>query len=179
MSSNWDQTGSDNALPDQETAHEMMEIAFEHYFMHTEAVLKRLAHAKNATQQSLDGLMKVQAYGNVWDEILDKFMAAGLSEDGLQRIELLLGGMPKVIDDVYSSLVQADRELVTLEEELDSARYKDALERIEEIQSRPNEMSGLGPEEYDIDMYEDAEIKAARRKVEVEVYKLARRKDLQ
>lgn len=179
MSSNGDQTGLGDVLPDHDTAHEIMEVAFEHYFMHTEAVLKRLAHAKNATQQSLDGLMKVQAYGNVWDEILDKFMAAGLSEDGLQRIELLLGGMPKMIDDVYSTLVQADRELVSLEEELESARYRDALEQIEEIQSRPNQMSGLGPEEYDIDLHEDADIKDARRKVEVEVYKLARRKDLQ
>lgn len=166
-------------LPDHDTAHEIMEVAFEHYFMHTEAVLKRLGYAKDATNQSLEGLLKVKSYRGVWDEILGKFIEAGLSEDGLQRIELVLGNMPKMIDEIYTTLVEADRELASLEEELGSEKYRQALEQIEEIQSQPNQMSGLGPEEYDIDLFEDSIAGDAKANVQVEVYKFAKRKDLQ
>lgn len=158
-------------LPDHDTAHEIMEVAFEHYFMHTEAVMKKLSHAKDATDLGLKEISKVKSYGDVWDEILEKFTMAGLSEDGLKHIESILGTMPKVIDDIYESLVTADAELQELEKELSSDRYKEALDQINEIQSQPNQMSGLGPEEYDIDLYE-VEM-PEKVDVEVEVYKFS------
>lgn len=153
--------------PDHDTAHDMMTLAFEHYFKHSEAVQKRLEHAKAATNESLDNVNKLKDYGTEWDEILGRFQSVGLSEEALQHIEGLLGDMPKIIDEVYSSLIASDQELQKLEEELASEKYQVALNNIDTIQQQPNPMSGLGPEEYDLDLQQ---LQNMEQIPEVEIY---------
>lgn len=154
-------------LPDAETGQRLMELVLDHYVKHHGVVLRKLIHAQTATIQSLeeiDGatakqeesltdslreLHVVKRYEEMWAEILDLFRSCCLSEPELQKIENLLVTVPKIIRKYYELLVQQDKVLQALIEELQAEKYKRAFAAVDQVQARPNPMTGLTSEIYD------------------------------
>lgn len=148
----------------------LMGYALEHYIKHYDAVLRKLEHAKSATQKSMDDVQKeknpgaaqggyaeldeIKAYGDMWGKVISLFRDAGVSEDELVRIESILGGMPKLIKKYYDILLLQDAVLQSLLRELESEKYRQALEVVSRIQSKPDAMSGLDAREFDFALEE-------------------------
>ncbi|MCB9991382.1 MAG: hypothetical protein H6867_08385 [Rhodospirillales bacterium] len=143
----------------------LMTYVLDHYMKHYDAVLRKLGHAKSATRQSISDihdenkapsggdyneLKEIQAYEGMWQKVIDLFACSGVSEDELQKIEIILNGLPHIIDKYYKVLVQQDEILQALIEELGAEKYQNAIARTKKIQSVPDLMSGLDPSEYDL-----------------------------
>ena len=151
--------------PDAEMSHVLMEHVFEHYLKHHSVVLRKLVHAQDATLKSIQEIEElrkqikadeahhefqtVKKYEKMWKQIIELFENSGLSEAEVQKVEDMLVTIPKVIKRYYEVLIQQDKVLHELIEELNSEKYKVALAAVKKIQSRPNLMTGLGPEEYE------------------------------
>ena len=156
---------SNNDLPDPEESHALMELVLEHYIKHHQSVLKKLVHAQHATMQSireieelnkeiqadenLQEFQTVRKYDKMWGQIIELFENSGLSETELHKVEDMLTTIPKVIKKYYEMLVQNDKILMQLINELNSEKYKKAIKIVNKVQQRPNLMTGLGPEEYE------------------------------
>lgn len=104
----------------------LMGYVLEHYMKHYDSVLRKLGHAKVATQKSMKEidseeaiagsgdykeLSEIKAYDGMWQKVIDLFAGAGVSEEELLKIETILGGMPRIIKKYYEVLVQQDEVL--------------------------------------------------------------------
>lgn len=149
--------------PDADKAHELMHLVLEHYVTHHKVVFQKLEHAQKATIQSIKELESMSAslqakaghsvedirkYDQMWGAIIEMFKAHGATEDDLERIEQVLLTIPRAIKHHYEILVAQDKALQTLMKSLDTEEYRRAVMLINEVQGRPNPMTGLGPEEY-------------------------------
>lgn len=149
--------------PDPDQAHDLMHLVLEHYVTHHQVVFKKLHHAQNATTKSINELENMSAslqakaghsvedirkYDHMWGAIIEMFKAHGATEDDLERIEQVLLTIPRAIKRHYDMMVEQDKALQTLIKSLDTEEYRRACKVINDVQSRPNPMSGLGPEEY-------------------------------
>jgi hypothetical protein len=152
-----------NGLPEGDRAHELMSLVLEHYIKHHEVVFKKLHIAQEATVKSLQELEKmapglqsksgntiddIRKYEHMWGAIIEMFKAHGATEDDLERIEHVLLAIPRAIKQHYDAIIEQDKALQKLIASLNTDEYKKAVAIINEVQSRPNPMSGLGPEEY-------------------------------
>lgn len=156
---------SEMDLPSPAVSDEIMSYALDHYLKYHEVVMKKLCHAREATKHSLheinalckrlriDGtseeLEDVKKYDEMWRDIIHLFSNCGASETELELIENVLVDVPETIRRHYEVLLQQDQMLAALIEEISNSKYRDALDAIKKIQSRPNPMSGMTPEEYD------------------------------
>ncbi len=149
--------------PEPDTAHDLMQLVLEHYVVHHQVVFKKLHHAQTATIQSIQELENMSAalqatsghsvedirkYDHMWSAIIEMFKAHGATEDDLERIEDVLLTIPRAIKKHYDIIMEQDKALQKLISGLNTEEYKKACMIINEVQSRPNPMSGLGPEEY-------------------------------
>ena len=152
---------------DADSAHEAMACVMEHYIRHHEVVLKKLTHARDATVASIreiedmvkrldtaaanDELKEVRKYDGLWAAIIEMSRHAGVSEEELSRIEDVLTEIPRAIKLHYDSLLKQDKALLEMIEQLSHEKYRRAFDVIRKAQSGPNMMSGLEPDEYDMD----------------------------
>jgi len=152
----------DYDLPDAKEADRLMDCAFEYYLKHYQVVQKKIVHARTATQQSMEEYEHTQGNSkdskefqdmekcdSLWHMITELFKNAGVAEDDLTKIESILLTIPRTIKQYYDTLIEQDKPLLLLVKELAAEKYKKACEIIENIQKRPNEMSGLDSKEYD------------------------------
>lgn len=138
----------------------------EHYIRHHEVVLRKLTHAHEATIASIQEieammadlddaartheLAEVKKYDGLWLTIIDMFRGAGVSETELGKIEGVLTGIPHAIKTHYDALVEKDKVLMKMIEDLGAEKYRRAFELIRKAQSGTNPMSGLSSHEYDL-----------------------------
>ena len=152
------QEWQDYKMPSAEESDEIMSCVLEHYIKHHKVVTKKLNHARDATKISIkeaeqvkgsaDAIRNFKRYDELWDQVILMFRDAGVSDEELERIEILLTTIPKMIKEHYEILVEQDKVLQELVEELKDERYERMKSLVKEIHSKPNMMSGLGPEEY-------------------------------
>ena len=147
----------------QRDVDEIMALAMEHYLVHHQVVLKKLQHAQTATRQSFQEIERmpdqkrqtarteIEKYDAFWKKTIDMFKSSGIAEEGLQQIEKVLTTIPRIIKKFYDALVRADAELLDLMRQIASDKYKKAYSVIYKLQSKPDMMSGLGPEEFEPD----------------------------
>ncbi len=151
--------------PEQDQVQQSLELVLEHFLKHTKVVRQKLEIAKEATAQSIEDIEKVcqaydfddnmpvlknvRSYENMWDDILDKFQKHGTSADELHKIEDILTTIPTTIKIHYESLLSQNKRLEEAIEALNGPEYEHAFALANEIQSRPNPMSGLTAEEYE------------------------------
>ena len=84
-------------------------LVFGYYTKLHDIVLKKIEHAHTATNQSMgdfvsgdqgkvsSALEDLQKYDEFWQELIELFKGAGMSLDGLARIDEVLSGLPKII----------------------------------------------------------------------------------
>ena len=152
-------------LPEPEEAESLMGQVLEFYLKRYNVVLKKLGHARTATQQSIQELDEaasdapekdsdlevVHSYDTMWEETIDSFQKSGVSDEELEKVELILAKIPALIKKYYDILVEKDKILQQLITELESKEYQEALEVTKTIQNRADLMSGLYPSEFDVD----------------------------
>lgn len=162
-----------------------MACVMEHYIRHHEVVLKKLNHAHQATLDSISELEAMMAtlnradadiheirkYDKLWAGIIELFRESGVSEDELNKIEKLLEEIPRVIHKHYEILLQKDKALLAMIEELGADKYRRAFDMIRQAQSGPNAMSGLDPAAYDQGSEDNGEADAPRHLYDVMVFK--------
>lgn len=158
--------GDDKDLIDPENAELLMGYVLEHYIKHTEVVFKKLGHARAATHEGIkeiDGddkaskkMEEMQAYDEMWAKIIAMFEKSGVSEEELVRIEEILGRIPRLIKKYYDTLVEQDAILQELMKELQSEEYQQAIETVNRVQSEADLMSGLDPNEFDLEEIKQA-----------------------
>ncbi len=157
---------------DHEKADELMGFALEYYMKRRDVVLKKLTHAQNATQRSIDELdasnddskpdappeklREIHAYDKMWEQIIAMFKTAGMSDSDLTDVEETLSKIPNLIKRYYDLLVEQDKVLQALIQEIHSDEYKNALALVQKIQAKPDLMSGLDPQEFDLDEFREA-----------------------
>lgn len=144
----------------------LMTYVLEHYVKHSEVVLKKLGHAQTATHKSINEiesksdapadkppseLKQMYAYDQMWDKVISQFRVSGLTEDELSQIERVLDRIPRMIKKYYDLLVEQDKILQELMRDLESVEYKKAMELVKRIQSQPDLLSGLAPDEFDLE----------------------------
>ena len=138
----------------------LMECVLEHYLKHHEAVLRKLQLAQQATIENFQEDAETNKEGdthniieecqNTWEESIEDFIKAGISEDGLTQIDGVLLTIPKDIKEGYDALIKAETHLAKLISELGSDKYKEAFEEVGRIQCLPDAMSNLSQEEFKI-----------------------------
>lgn len=159
----------ENNWPQGEEADFMMECLMGNYLMKNEVVRAKLHHARQATRKNLDKLEKliddtnpdtaIKELGKakkldvLWTQLVQLLSEIGLAEEDIADIETTITKAPKNIRDCYDILLEQDRNLSNLIYEMESDTFADAHEQArdirEKIQSQPNPMSGLMPEEYE------------------------------
>ncbi len=166
MSGGHDITDSTEDMTVEQSA-DMMRIVFDHYLNHHKAVFKKLHHAKDATQRSYEeleeytGSLRVSddapepmtgahAHEAMWGNILEMFKDYGATEEELDAIDTILTEIPKTIKKHYDILVEQDAILKDLISKLHTEEYKRAAALVREVQSRPNPMSGLDAQVYNV-----------------------------
>lgn len=148
--------------PGPEISDELMQPLLDYYVKLHEVVQKKLGHAKTATQHGLEKFtaddgsdlpQKLAELDQLWNEILEMFREAGLSTQDLEEIEKTLMLIPNAIRAHYEDLIERDRALRALIDEITSRDYLEAYEHARRItkklQSAPNLMSGLKPDDYE------------------------------
>jgi ABC-type uncharacterized transport system ATPase subunit len=130
------------------SANELTACIFEHYMKHHEIVIRKIKHARTATHQSLmeckntgapdkeREVQNIKRYDELWNSIVEILKEAGISENGLQKIEDILMGIPKIIKKYYDVLVAQDKPLLLLMKELTAEKYKRAFKIIHTAQAK-------------------------------------------
>lgn len=152
-----------------DVAHALMQPLLDHYIKLHQVVHKKLGHAKTATQHGLETVdadenselpKKLQELDTIWDEILSMFREAGLSTQDLEEIEKNLMLIPCAIKQYYQELIERDKALTGLIDEITAGEYTSAYEQAkkitEQLQGVPNLMSGLGPKDYEDQALQDS-----------------------
>ncbi len=137
--------------PDLEAAEHYAELALTYYMKYFEMVKEKLSIASEATQvtgKAAENGSQLDYYAIEWDRILKKYIENGAAEEDLSQIENILVTIPWAIKENYDSLIAQSEKIKKIMEELSSEDYKEALQAVQDIQSRPNPLSGLIPEEY-------------------------------
>lgn len=167
-SNNFDPDNGD--YPDPEEADFIMECMLTRYVMQNRIIKSKLHHVQTATRQrmsdiekivakeealaqKLNELKKTKMLDGLWQQLIDLLQEIGLSEEDIDNIDDAVTSTPSHIRKYYDILVEQDRDLSNLIYEINSenfvSAYTEAHEITTKIQKRPNEMSGLGPEEYE------------------------------
>jgi len=147
----------------EEKAEELVGYALEHYLKHRDAVMKKLGHAHTATSKSIKDIDESDvgskdrdvciAYDGMWLDIIEKFKESGVSEDDLSKVDHILTRIPALIKNYYDAFVAQDKALQALLQGLESPEYKQALQAVKTIQSEPDMLSGLDPDEFDLEPF--------------------------
>ena len=156
--------------PEPAEADFIMECMMTRYVMQNRIIKSKLHHVQTATRQrmtevekivakeealaqKLNELKKTKMLDGLWQQLIDLLQEIGLSEEDIDNIDDAVTSTPSNIRKYYDILVEQDRELSNLIYEMNSenfmSAYTEAREITTKIQSRPNEMSGLGPDEYE------------------------------
>lgn len=167
MSKEQGTSGAVNAgFPDAEASEALASKVLEHYLKHHKIVLGKLTHARDATSQSIQDIETICAqfemdkgasefqnvirFDSVWNNIIGMFRSSGVTETELQQIEGILQNIPNAIRKYYEALLTQDKLLQSLMQEIDSDEYRKAIDATRKIQAKPNLMTGLGPDVYDL-----------------------------
>lgn len=153
--------GNDRDGLSPEAADDVMTYVMDYYLKHYDIVFKKLGHARDATKDSIDELaekknadaeLKVaQQYDSMWDKVIDDYTSSGVSQEELDRIDDVLTKIPQLIKKFYEVRVQQDSLLLELVEKIQSPEYKKAIEITKKIQSRPDLLSGLDPDVFELE----------------------------
>ncbi len=149
--------------PGEEESHELTKSLLDSYLKHHEIVFSKLKFAQEATQKGIEQIRKTyedvkdhnatnilefKNFDQMWEEIIEMFVAGGLTEEEVFKIEDVITGIPPDIKEHYDSLTAQDKTFLTLVESLNVSAYKKAKQKVSELQSRPNVMSGMSGDEY-------------------------------
>lgn len=163
-----DNEDEDFCEPDHETAGQLSECVLGHYVKHHHVVLGKLRLTQRATKQTLEKIStggeevhnkddnmtidSLEQCQKIWDENIQLFTDAGISEDGLSKIDKVLTAIPTTIKKSYDSLLEDEPDLLKAMDDLQqsAAEYKVAYDRVQTIQTRPDKMSGMDPSQYDV-----------------------------
>ena len=148
-------------MPDKKR--EAMMVVLNHYVHHHELVLKKLNAAQKATllsvsadkKENKEELIRLE---KLWADILEIYGQCGISEEELFTVENILESIPGDIKERYREIIASDETIQVLIEKMNRREYEKAKHLIESIQSTPNPMSGLMPDDYEIegdDMFRD------------------------
>lgn len=142
---------------------ELVKTLLGHYMQHHETVLQKLRFAQDATNKSIAEIRDVgeelKAHDNasiasfskfeeMWNEIIDMFLKGGVSSDDIYKIESLVTNVPEDIKKHYDQLTQQDKSFLKMVESLNHDAYRKARDVAMEVQSKPNLMTGLTPDDY-------------------------------
>ena len=120
-------------------------LVFECYTKRHEVVLKKIGHARTATRQAVGASVSVEKnvdrsalgdltkYDRFWEELIALFKEAGMSFDGLNKIEEVLRGLPTMIKKYYEVLVKQDRRLLMLLKELTTKKYDHIWKALDKV----------------------------------------------
>lgn len=151
----------------EEKLQDAMLCVLEHHVKHHQIVFRKLGHAQKATTQSIEEmqeiisrlrnesqsreLTEIKKFDKLWQDVIELFENAGLSEEELFKIEDILLTIPKMIKKYYETLVVQDEILNKLSRELKDLDYDKSIKIVREVQDRPNPMTGLEPGIYDLE----------------------------
>ncbi|MCB9989103.1 MAG: hypothetical protein H6868_07200 [Rhodospirillales bacterium] len=159
-------SGFSDATLDPEVAHEAMAHLMDHYLNTHQMVMKKLCHARDATQQRLDDIESaetggvelaiIQQYkqlGDLWTSLVALFERSALSVEEMEAVDGAIGIIPKSIKRYYDTLVRMDTDLMALITKMASEEYQTAYHEAkkvtEKVQQGRNLLSGLSPDEYE------------------------------
>lgn len=150
--------------PTEELAEKSLKYALEYFLRHTHAIQQKLEIAKEATALGIADLEKVCAaydfddgmpvlknvrgYEAMWDDILQRFEKGGLAQDELDKIDETLQRIPEIIKKHYTRLLESHEALQQVLEEIQGEDYQQALALAQDVQAKPNPMSGLTQKDY-------------------------------
>lgn len=143
--------------PELEKADYHADLALTYYIKFFDMVLEKIAIARQATEAS--DVDSANHYVSEWDRILKNYVRNGATEEDLAKIEEILSTVPASIRTNYETMVAESEKVRDLMEDLSRKEYREAIRLAEEVQSLPNPMSGLTPEEY---AEEEKRLSAAR-----------------
>lgn len=153
--------GSDESL---EHDNELVQTLLGHYIQHHETVLRKLRFAQDATLRSIKEVRDVQKelaerdntnlhefsrFEAMWEEIIDLFLAGGVSEDDIFKIESAIANIPEDIKTHYTKLTQQDKSFLTLIEAMNHDAYRKARDIAFKVQEAPNPMTGMTQAQYE------------------------------
>ncbi len=151
--------------PDEEEADNLTDMLLDHYLHHHEIVFMKFKIAQKATKECINQVRKIsdkvkdcdnsnihefKDFDQMWEEIIQAFVDGGLSEDDIFKVENLVTTMPADIKEHYDALSIQEKSFLSLVEGLNTAAYKKAKEKVVKLQSQPNPLHGLTPEDYDV-----------------------------
>ena len=117
-------------------------LVFGYYTRLHDIVLAKIEHAHTATLQATGDCVSVEddadpaaledlrKYDEFWEELIELFKEAGMSLDGLGKIDQVLERLPKIIKKYYDVLVKQDNGLLMLMEELTAKKYNNVREAL-------------------------------------------------
>jgi len=127
-----------------------MDDVINHYITHHKTILKKLELAKNATLQSIDAAEGIKPFKTQWDDRIEEFNSAWVSEESLFEIEEVLSHMPDDVRPKYEMLVSSELELQSLITELGEFNYETSRKAVRKIQDKQFKKIGLSPDIYEI-----------------------------
>ena len=122
-------------------------LVFGYYTRLHDIVLKKIEHAHTATIKATGDCISVDdkadpaaledlnKYDEFWKELVELFQGAGMSLDGLARIDEVLSGLPKIIRKYYDVLVEQDQDLLLLMQEMTSDKYNNVREALKVMET--------------------------------------------
>ena len=147
----------------EDESQEMTTMLLDSFLKHHEIVFSKLQFAKDATQKSIDqirqtyedvknrdasNILEFKNFDQMWEEIIEMFVAGGLGEDEIFKIEDIITTIPEDIKEHYDELSAQDKTFMTLVESLNMNAYKKAKQKVAELQAQPNIMSGMTKDDY-------------------------------
>jgi len=144
---------------DQEMVHDLLG----HYIAHHEAVLQKLKFAQDATTKSIadvqdeaqpsrsqeqNSVESFSKFESMWGDIIEMFVKGGVAEDDVFKIEKLVSNVPTNIKKHYDELAGQDDDFVEKAASIDHDAYYKTRVVSDEVQEKPNLMTGMTPADY-------------------------------
>lgn len=157
--------------PSEAESDTLMDYLMHYYVTQNKIVQKKLYHAHKATQKSIEDIDEIcdryqiksdlkefeniKKLNGLWGQLMPLFRETGLAEEDLEKIEHAMVSTPRAIRDYYDALIEQDKMLGEMIEEIQSEDFKKSYQNAKmisvNIQQRPNPMSGLPGNEYEPD----------------------------
>lgn len=133
---------------------DVLKRVMEHYSLHYDVVQRKLDHAQEATNESMEAAndwdMKViSQYDSAWKEIIQMFQTCGITQEELFEIEKILDTLPESIRVHFERLIKLDKMLQTMMVTLEKLDFDGAMNIVSAVQQQPNPLSGLTQDEYE------------------------------
>ena len=127
-----------------------------HSYLDATSIKESIQEIKGLPEENKKGVHpdefgEIEKYNTLWDVVIDLFNDSFISDEALDKIELVLLEIPEIVKQYYDALISQDEDLQNMIEKMASQKYKEALSIIEEIQSKPCAMSNVPSEEFDIE----------------------------